>query len=438
MRIVQLTPGSGDQFYCENCLRDAALVRALRAAGAEVVLVPMYLPLSLDSAAPLERTEVFFGGVNVYLQQKLGFFRRTPRWLDKLFDADWLLRKVSQKAGMTSARQLGEMTLSMLKGPRGRQAKEVDRLVEFLESPENKPDVLILSNLLLAGLAGPVKERLGCKLVCWLQDEDGFVDGLGDPWSRRVWDKMAHLVPLFDLFLPVSRYFADAMQKRLPIADEKLYVCPPGIDLSKYEPAAAPPEVPTIGFLGRMSENNGFAVMGQVFVWLVNQEGLEESKLLICGGMTSADKNLVEDVLLAFRYGGCTDSYGKFTEEVKFWEDFDWNARRDFLRRLTVLCSPSRQNPAYAMNVLEAMACGVPFAAPRAGVYPEWAELTRGGVLYEPNTPDELQKTLHSLLTDSAKIKELGENGRRAMPEHFDIRKNAGRLKERFEQFIKS
>jgi hypothetical protein len=30
MRIVQITPGSGDNFYCENCLRDVALVRAMR------------------------------------------------------------------------------------------------------------------------------------------------------------------------------------------------------------------------------------------------------------------------------------------------------------------------------------------------------------------------------------------------------------------------
>jgi len=29
MRIVQITPGSGDSFYCENCLRDAGLVTAM-------------------------------------------------------------------------------------------------------------------------------------------------------------------------------------------------------------------------------------------------------------------------------------------------------------------------------------------------------------------------------------------------------------------------
>ena len=33
MRIVQLTPGSGDNFYCENCLRDLTLVRAMQRGG---------------------------------------------------------------------------------------------------------------------------------------------------------------------------------------------------------------------------------------------------------------------------------------------------------------------------------------------------------------------------------------------------------------------
>lgn len=438
MRIVQITPGSGDQFYCENCLRDAALVRALRVDGADVVLVPMYLPLSLDGDQSLERTEVFFGGVNVYLQQKMGLFRYTPRWLDKLFDSDWLLRRVSKKAGMTSAKQLGEMTLSMLEGPQGRQVKEVDRLVEFLSLEENKPDVLVLSNMLLAGLAGPIKERLGCKLVCWLQDEDGFIDGLGDPWAGRVWEKMAQIVPDFDLFLPVSNYFAGVMQKRLSIPDGKIYVCPPGLDVSKYKPVAKLSDVPVIGFLGRMSEDNGFSEMEQIFVWLLNQDGFDTSKLLICGGMTSADKKLVEEIMLAFRYAGCTDSQGKFTEEVQFLDGFDWDVRIDFLKRLTVLCSPVRTRPAYAMNVLEALACGVPFVAPNAGVYPEWVELTGGGMVYDSENSEQSKQSIHELLIDTDRVNKLGKKGRQAVLEHFDIRKTAVRLRRRFEELMGS
>ncbi len=429
MRIVQLTPGSGDQFYCENCLRDAALARALRAQGADLLLVPMYLPLSLDRAEPLERTEVFFGGVGVYLRQKSALFCRAPRWLDRLLDSGLLLRAAGRRAGLTNARQLGEMTLSMLRGPRDRQAKEIDRLAEFLSQPENRPDVVVLSNLLLAGLARPIKDRLGCKLVCLLQDEDGFVDGLGEPWSRQVWDQMARLVPLFDCFISVSHYYAKVMQQRLPIPSQKIEVIPPGLEVSLYQPAG-PADKPTIGFLGRMSEENGFDWLEELMKILIKSEGLDVH-LRICGGMSSVDKKRVEGIMRGFAGEG-------LSARVKLENDFRWEVRHRTLQRLTLLCSPSKTAPAYAMNVLEAMACGVPFAAPNHGVYPEWAQLTGAGVLYEPNTVSRLIEAVRPLLDDPAQCRRLGENGRRAVLEHFDIQKTAGRMLCLFEQMIET
>ena len=53
-------------------MRDNALAKSLQAAGHEVSLLPMYLPHVLDEEA-LESScpaPVFFGGINVYLQQK--------------------------------------------------------------------------------------------------------------------------------------------------------------------------------------------------------------------------------------------------------------------------------------------------------------------------------------------------------------------------------
>ena len=66
MRIVQITPGSGDNFYCENCLRDAALVKAMRSQGHDVLMVPLYLPLQVDKAEPVSNAPIFFGGINVF------------------------------------------------------------------------------------------------------------------------------------------------------------------------------------------------------------------------------------------------------------------------------------------------------------------------------------------------------------------------------------
>lgn len=136
MRIVQIVPGLGDSFYCENCLRDAALVTAMRKLGHDILMVPMYLPFQVDRNETVSNAPIFFGGINVYLQQKSAFFRRTPAWLDRLFDRPKLLGWVARKAGMTDARDLGEMTISMLRGEQGRQAKELDRLVEWLNTQD--------------------------------------------------------------------------------------------------------------------------------------------------------------------------------------------------------------------------------------------------------------------------------------------------------------
>jgi len=118
---VQLVPGAGGSFYCENCLRDAGLVRALRRMGHDAITVPLYLPLQLDEpeAAP-STSPVFFGGINVYLQQKSALFRKTPRWVDQIFDSPALLRWAARKAGMTDAKTLATTTLSMLRGEDGR------------------------------------------------------------------------------------------------------------------------------------------------------------------------------------------------------------------------------------------------------------------------------------------------------------------------------
>jgi len=66
MNIVQITPGAGAMF-CGNCLRDNALVAALRKLGHQAVMVPLYLPITLDEPDQSDGTPIFFGGINVYL-----------------------------------------------------------------------------------------------------------------------------------------------------------------------------------------------------------------------------------------------------------------------------------------------------------------------------------------------------------------------------------
>src|SRR5215471_3479420 len=124
MRISYITAGAAGM-YCGSCMRDNTLVAALSRLGHDVLLLPTYTPIRTDEE-DVSQQRVFFGGINVYLQQKSGIFRHTPRWFDRLLDAPGLLNWAANTFGIgIQAEELGRLTLSMLEGSHGKQRKEV-------------------------------------------------------------------------------------------------------------------------------------------------------------------------------------------------------------------------------------------------------------------------------------------------------------------------
>src|SRR3954447_10334580 len=111
MRIAYITAGAAGMF-CGSCLHDNTLVAALTRLGHDALLIPTYTPIRTDED-DVSQKRVFFGGINVYLQQKFAFFRHTPWLLDRLFDWPRLLRWVARFAVKTQAQELGELTVSM-------------------------------------------------------------------------------------------------------------------------------------------------------------------------------------------------------------------------------------------------------------------------------------------------------------------------------------
>src|SRR5438876_7491718 len=101
--------------FCGSCMHDNTLVATLHAQGHDALLIPTYTPIRTDET-DVSQDRVFFGGINVYLQQKLALFRHTPWFLDRVLDIPRLLRWVSRFAVKTRAEELGELTISMLKG----------------------------------------------------------------------------------------------------------------------------------------------------------------------------------------------------------------------------------------------------------------------------------------------------------------------------------
>src|ERR1700730_3292826 len=146
MKILYLTGGAG-QMYCGRCWRDNALATELISRGHDVTLLPVYTP-TLTDEPNVSAGKVFFGGISVYLEQKMALFRNMPRFVDRLWDSMPALRAASKSSINTSPQMLGELTVSMLKGEDGYQRKEFGKLVDWLKH-EALPDVISLPNSLL-------------------------------------------------------------------------------------------------------------------------------------------------------------------------------------------------------------------------------------------------------------------------------------------------
>lgn len=414
-----LNPGVADAFYCENCIRDHALARALITHGHDVLMVPVYLPLHAETGGEFQRAPIFFGGIGAYLRQKWAGYDRLPAAVRRALDAPALLRAGARLAGLMDPAELGETTLAMLRAEEGRQAVELDRLIDWL-ARHARPDAVCLSNVLLVGMAARMRERLGCPVISILQDEDTFLDDLPEPYPTRAWSVVAERARGLAATAAVSRFYRDAMIRRLGLAPDTVRVIYPGVAATDDAPAA-PPTPPAIAFLSRMCEEKGLDLVAEAFIALRRRPGLERLRLRAAGGSTAADAAFLRRVRGALERAGAAG-------DVEFLGNPDRAGRAALLRASSVLCVPDRRGEAYGLHVIEALASGVPFVLPRIGAYPELLEATGGGVLVQPGNPEALADGLAGLLLRRDEAARLGAAGYTAVRRDFTADRTAERL----------
>ncbi len=411
MRIIQLTPGTGN-FYCGSCLRDNTLVRGLRARGHDAIMVPLYLPHVLDEPAESAGVPIFLSGISVFLDQKYPKLRR-PAWLDRVLSSPRLLKRAANLAGMTSAKDLGESTVSMLKGKDGCQANELDRLIEWLRT-QPKPDIFCLSNSLLSGLALRLKEEFRVPVVSSFQGEDSFLDALFEPYRKKSWELLAARCAEVDHFISVSRYFASEMKRRLGLSGDIVSIAYPGIAADEFSVAAEPPSPSAIGYLARMHHAKGLGTLVDAFIELKKRNRVPDFRLRIAGAMTNTDTRFVDSLRDKLSSRGLLAS-------VDFLPNISREAKHEFFRTLSVFSVPATYGEAFGFYVLESLAAGVPVVQPRHAAFPEILEQTGGGLLCEPDDVASLADKLESLLLDAPRARALGAKGRAAVREKFTI-----------------
>jgi glycosyltransferase involved in cell wall biosynthesis len=425
MRITYVTAGAGGM-YCGSCIRDNALAKALMDQGHDVLLLPLYTP-TLTDEANVSAERVFFGGISVYLEQYSGVFRHTPWMVDRLWESSWLLRSVAGRGIQTSPDQLGELTVSVLEGRHGRQAKEIEKLVHWLRD-QPLPDVIDISNSMLIALARPLKEALGRPICCTLQGENVFLDHLPEPYRTRALELVREGVASVDRFIAVSDYYAGHMSGYLKIPGAKLDVVPLGVNVDGYERAStAPHDGIVFGHFGRVAPEKGLHLLCDAYHRLREQGVIETGRIEIAGYLAPEHRGYLESVMTQAREWGLEN-------EVRYRGSLDRDEKIAFLRGLDALVVPATYDDPKGLALLEAMACGVPVVAARRGSYTEFIERTGGGVLVPPDDVGALTTALGALVGDSEHRRALGLRGAAGVREHYTSTVMADRLIEVYER----
>lgn len=430
MKIAYIAAGAAGM-YCGSCIHDNTLASALIRKGYEVFLVPTYTPLRTDELS-VSQPSVFFGAVNVYLQEKVPLFRHTPWAVDWLLDRRWLLNWVSRFSSSTTAQDLGALTVSVLHGEEGHQSKELDKLVEWLATSV-RPELVQLTNSMFLGFARRIKDRLHVPILCSLQGEDIFLEDLVEPYRTEARELLKERSQDVDGFVATSSNYADFMSDYLSVPREKIHVVPLGINLKGHGERSkqrASDNV-TIGYLARICPEKGLHLLVEAFDILVGRLGQDRLRLEIAGYLGGRDHAYFEEIKARI-------SRSNWHDRFRNWGEVDRSQKINFLNSLDILSVPTVYRDPKGLFVLEAMANEVAVVQPAHGSFPELVNATGGGLLVEPGSARVLADGLQVLVENPIERERMAQNGKQAVFEKFGDEALAENLSHVYRQYVPS
>ncbi|MBX3420815.1 MAG: glycosyltransferase family 4 protein [Pirellulaceae bacterium] len=406
MRIVYLTAGAAGM-YCGSCLHDNGLAKALIQRGHDALLVPVYTPITTDQT-DVSQPRLFYGGLNVYLQQLSPLFRWLPAWSDAFLNSPKLVGWIASRAMGTSAANLGALTVSMLRGAEGRQRKEVVRMGQWLKSLA--PDAIIFSNLLIAGSAPWLRDQLpDSRLVVMLQGDDIFYNGLIEPYRSQALTELRRLARQVDLMLLHSRQYQQRMSQLLQVPESRMVVCPLSVDsedLLAIQRSANPTRPPAVGFLARLAPEKGLHQLVDAFIQLKQGQSLAPKiRLEIAGWLGAQQRDYWQQQQEKLERAGLRDDY-------RYWGIIDRQSKIEFLSNIDLLSVPTTHPEPKGLFVLEALAAGVPYLLPAHGAFPELHARAGMGKLHQPDSVSDLADNLQQMLGDVGALRAMSDGCR--------------------------
>ncbi len=272
----------------------------------------------------------------------------------------------------------------MLRGDAGPLKNDIQQLVDWLQA-EVRPDVVHLSNVMLAGLALPLGRRLGVPVIATLSGEDSFLEKLPAPDLAQARAELRGGVADLAGLVAMCRFYADFMADYLAVPREKIDVIRPGLNLAGHAEQReagghenARPKI--IGFFGRICADKGLHLLVDALHAMREAGNVPPYRLRVAGYLDHADRAYLAemrkrvphwDMADRFEYAGELDRAGKIA----------------FLRSLDVLCLPSLIRESKGLSALEAWASGVPAVLPDHGASRSWSPKPVAGCSTIRNAP---------------------------------------------------
>ena len=423
MKIAIITAG-GAGMFCGSCMQDNTLVRALRMAGTDALLLPTYTPIRVDEENASD-SRVFLGGINVYLDSKLPGWRFLPRSIKRWLDRPSIVQWLSKRSSSTNAADLGSLTIDLLKGNQGPQRREIQELIQYLVH-DLRPDVILFSNALLSGIVPELRRQFSGLLCCLLQGDDIFLDALPEPWKSQALQLVTSNASHFDRVLTHSQYYSQFMQQYLSLPVQKLTTIPLTIDDTDVAVAhgdssdnIASSSMITVGYFARICPEKGaFRFLAAAAATLKSRDDLR----FVIGGFLPelhrlAFEKHLKPIQSAFgerlRWAGSpADRVGK----MQLIRSFDW------------LCVPTIYREPKGLYVLEAALAGVPSIVPNHGAFPERIQSVGGGLLFEPSEKNSLETILSGLHKNSTTAR--GDTLRQSCLAHHAMQPSGEKIAE--------
>lgn len=401
MKIALITAG-GAGMFCGSCMQDNTLVRALRLAGHDAVLVPTYTPIRVDEDNASSQ-HVFLGGINVYLDSTIPGFRYLPRWAKSWLDRPTVIRAFTKFGTSTDASGLGALTLDMVRGSAGPQQSEYKLFADYL-CDELQPDVIVFSNALLSGIMDELRGRFTGRIECLLQGDDIFLEGLTSKWKPPVMEQLRRNCQHFDGFLVHSEYYSAFMADYLGIDQDRIRQIPLTVDVedsffSALDDSADPDNSPAtvenqdrrirIGYFARICPEKGAHRFIDAAIQVLKQRTNVE--FVIAGFLPKQHERWFSE-----RY---QKAIGQYPENI-FWLGSPADREQKFrlISSFDHLCVPTEYREPKGLYVFEAALAGVPSLVPNHGAFPEVIQRLQVGSLFEHADDQSLFESMQKII----------------------------------------